>query len=73
MIWRYGMIKLLPHPNEPQKLFVFSFLPPTLHKIVDTFLISLMVPDVNKNGLSAGYRGLFKQRSLQAAGLLRTL
>ncbi|MBM75141.1 MAG: helicase, partial [Proteobacteria bacterium] len=69
MIRRYGMIKLLPHPKEPQKLLRLYFLTPYIaKKIADTpSLSSLMVPDINKNwAVPAGYRGLFKQRSLQA-------
>ena len=68
-IERYGLVQLLPHPEQPGKLLRLGFATGYVAKLVsaDRSLRELMVEDGRRHwSIQAGHRGLFKQRALQA-------
>jgi DNA excision repair protein ERCC-3 len=68
-IERYGLVKLLPHPEQPGVLLRLDFASGYVAKMVaqDATLKDLLVEDGRRHwGILAGHRGIFKQRALQA-------
>ena len=68
-IERYGLVKLLPHPEQPEKLLRLAFATVYVAKLVSTdkALKELLVEDGRRHwAIQVGHRGLFKQRALTA-------
>lgn len=68
-IERYGLIKLVAHPEQPDRLLRLTFSTSYVAKLVsqDRSLKDLMVEDGRRHwAIQAGHRGLFKQRALVA-------
>ena len=68
-IERYGLVKLMPHPDQPGKLLRLEFSTGYVAKLIsnDKTLRELMVEDGRRHwAIQAGHRGLFKQRALQS-------
>jgi DNA excision repair protein ERCC-3 len=68
-IERYGLVKLVPHPEEPDRLIRLEFSSGFVAKLVsgEPALRELMEEDGRRHwSLPSGFRGLFKQRALQA-------
>jgi len=67
-IERYGLVKLVPHPEQPAALLRIEFATGYVAKLVsnDPSLRELMVEDGRRHwAVQQGHRGLFKQRALQ--------
>ena len=67
MLARYGLVKLIPHPDKPNDLIRLQFETPYIAKLVsqDPRLRSILVDDNKKHwSIQKGHRGLFKQRAL---------
>ena len=68
-IERYGLVKLVPHPEEPDRLIRLEFASGYVAKLVsgEPSLRELLEEDGRRHwSLPSGFRGLFKQRALQA-------
>ncbi len=68
-IERYGLVKLLPHPETPESLIRLDFATAYIAKVVSNLpeLRELLVEDGRRHwAIDAGHRGIFKQRALQA-------
>ncbi len=68
-IERYGLVKLLPHPDRPGELLRLEFASGYVCKLVSRTpeLKELLETDGRRHfALPQGFRGLFKQRALQA-------
>jgi DNA excision repair protein ERCC-3 len=68
-IERYGLVKLLPHPTEPESLIRLDFATAYIAKVVSNLaeIRELLVEDGRRHwAIEAGHRGIFKQRALQA-------
>ena len=66
---RYGLVKLIPHPDQPEKLLRLNFQTAYVAKLVsaERSLRELLIEDGRRHwAISTGHRGLFKQRALQA-------
>ena len=66
---RYGLVKFLPHPEQPERLIRLQFASGYVAKLVsnDKALRELLQEDGRRHwALPTGHRGLFKQRALQA-------
>lgn len=68
-IERYGLVKLIQHPEHPERLLRLTFSTSYVAKLVasEKSLRELMVEDGRRHwAIQAGHRGLFKQRALQS-------
>ncbi|NOY25563.1 MAG: DEAD/DEAH box helicase [Oligoflexia bacterium] len=68
-IERYGLVKLVPHPEEPDRLIRLEFSTGFVAKMVakEAPLRELMLEDGRRFwAIQQGHRGIFKQRALQA-------
>ncbi len=68
-IERYGLVKLIAHPTEPDKLLRLEFGSGYVAKLVtkERSLAELLVEDGRRHwAILQGHRGIFKQRALQA-------
>ncbi len=68
-IERYGLVRLVPHPDEGNRLIRLEFSTGYIAKVVaqSAPLRELMVEDGRRFwAIQKGHRGLFKQRALQA-------
>jgi DNA excision repair protein ERCC-3 len=68
-IERYGLVKLVPHPDSPGELLRLEFASGFIAKLINKLdsLGEFMVEDGRRYwALQAGHRGIFKQRALQA-------
>lgn len=66
---RYGLVKLVPHPEDPVGFLRVTFSTPYVAKVVTTDKVArdlLVEESRNTWAVSAGRRGIFKQRMLQA-------
>lgn len=66
---RYGLVRLVPHPDQPGAMLRIDFATGFIAKLVsnDKSLRELMVEDGRRHwAVPQGHRGLFKQRALQA-------
>jgi len=77
-IERYGLVKLLPHPEDENqgKLLRLSFASGYVAKLIsnEPSLKELLVPDGRRHwALAQGHRGIFKQRALQAGWPIQDL
>jgi DNA excision repair protein ERCC-3 len=66
---RYGLVKLIPHPEQPGKLLRLIFTTGYIAKLVakEPMLRELLVEDGRRHwAIQGGHRGIFKQRALQA-------
>ena len=66
---RYGLVKLVPHPENPTEMIRLEFASGYVAKLVatDPALRELMVEDGRRHWqLMGGHRGIFKQRALQS-------
>jgi len=69
-IERYGLVQLLPHPSEPERLIVVSFATAYVAKLVSQEPLAKEL--MRRRGIrdpwviDAGHRGIFKQRMLLA-------
>ncbi|MCB9792923.1 MAG: DEAD/DEAH box helicase [Alphaproteobacteria bacterium] len=66
-IQRYGLVKLIPHPTEPDELIRLEFATAYVAKVVAQQPIAkeMMIADGRRHwSIKAGHRGLFKQRML---------
>ncbi len=67
-IERYGLVKLVPHPENPRELIRLEFATAYIAKLISREEIAqeMLVPDGRRHwAIHAGHRGLFKQRMLQ--------
>ena len=67
-IERYGLVKLVPHPENPKELIRLEFATTYVAKLVsrEEVATEMLVPDGRRHwAIHAGHRGLFKQRMLQ--------
>jgi len=68
-IERYGLVRMLPHPEQPERLIRLEFSTGFVAKMVskDNSLRELMVEDGRRYwAIQQGHRGIFKQRALQS-------
>lgn len=68
-IQRYGLVKLLPHPDRPGELLRVEFATAYIAKLVGSLPVAkeLMLADGRRGqAIAAGHRGIFKQRMLTA-------
>ncbi|RME23754.1 MAG: helicase [Deltaproteobacteria bacterium] len=68
-IERYGLVRLVPHPERPEELLRLEFATGYVAKLVtrDPSLRELLVEDGRRHfAVTQGHRGIFKQRALQA-------
>lgn len=68
-IERYGLVKLVVHPTDPDKLLRLEFGSGYVAKLVtkERSLVELLVEDGRRYwAIQQGHRGIFKQRALQA-------
>ncbi len=68
-IERYGLVRIVPHPDQPEELLRLEFATGYVAKLVtrDPSLRELLVEDGRRYfAVSQGHRGIFKQRALQA-------
>jgi len=68
-IERYGLVKLVIHPEQPDRLLRLSFSSSYVAKLVsnDRSLREMMVEDGRRHwAIAVGHRGIFKQRALAA-------
>ena len=68
-IERYGLVKLIPHPTDPESLIRLDFATAYIAKVVsaEPQIRELLVEDGRRHwAIDAGHRGIFKQRALQA-------
>jgi DNA excision repair protein ERCC-3 len=66
---RYGLVKLIPHPEQPDKLLRLHFATGFVAKLIskEPLLRELLVEDGRRFwAITQGHRGIFKQRALQA-------
>ncbi len=66
---RYGLVKLIPHPDQPGKLLRLEFESAYITKLVGQVapIRELLVEDGRRYfAIQAGHRGIFKQRMLVA-------
>lgn len=66
---RYGLVKLVPHPEEPERLLRLEFATAYVAKLVgkERTVQDLLLDDGKRYfAIQAGHRGIFKQRMLQA-------
>ena len=66
---RYGLVKLLPHPEQPATMLRLDFASGFVAKMVanDVTLKDLLVEDGRRHwAILGGHRGIFKQRALLA-------
>ncbi len=68
-IERYGLVRLVPHPESPDEHLRLEFASGFVAKLVsnEPTLRDLLVPDGRRHwSITQGHRGIFKQRALQA-------
>ena len=68
-IERYGLVKLLPHPDDPGGLIRLEFSTTYIAKVVSNLpeIRELLVEDGRRHwAIDAGHRGIFKQKALLA-------
>ena len=68
-IERYGLVRLVPHPEQPGEMLRLEFASGYVAKLVsnEPSLKELLVPDGRRHwSITQGHRGIFKQRALQA-------
>lgn len=68
-IERYGLVRLVPHPDEPDRLLRLEFATGYVAKLVakDPTLRELLTEDGRRYwAVQQGHRGIFKQRALQS-------
>ncbi|MCB9777817.1 MAG: DEAD/DEAH box helicase [Alphaproteobacteria bacterium] len=68
-IERYGLVKMVPHPDSPEKLIRLEFGSGFIAKSIgkEKSLRELMIEDGRRHwAITQGHRGIFKQRALQA-------
>ena len=68
-IERYGLVKLIPHPETPEALIRLEFSSAYVAKLIarEPVAKEMLVPDGRRYwAIQTGHRGLFKQRLLQA-------
>jgi DNA excision repair protein ERCC-3 len=68
-IERYGLVKLVPHPDEPEDLLRVQFETAYVAKLAskEPCAKEIMVPDGRRHwAIPTGLRGVYKQRMLQA-------
>jgi len=68
-IERYGLVKLIPHPERPAELIRLEFATAYVAKLISREPTGkeMLVPDGRRHwAIHTGHRGLFKQRMLQA-------
>jgi DNA excision repair protein ERCC-3 len=66
---KYGLVKFIPHPENPKEMIRIQFSSGFVAKMVsnDSTLREFMVEDGRRHWmLNAGHRGIFKQRALQS-------
>lgn len=66
---RYGLVRLIPHPEEPERLLRLEFATAYVAKLVgkERTVQDLLLDDGKRYfAIQGGHRGLFKQRMLQA-------
>jgi DNA excision repair protein ERCC-3 len=67
-IERYGLVRLVPHPENPAEMIRLEFSSGYVAKLVSSepSLREVMVPDGRRHwSINQGHRGVFKQRALQ--------
>lgn len=68
-IERYGLVRLVAHPDQPGEMLRLEFASGYVAKLVsnEPSLTELLVADGRRHwSISQGHRGIFKQRALQA-------
>jgi DNA excision repair protein ERCC-3 len=68
-IGKYGLVKMLPHPEQPEEMLRFEFASGFIAKLVagDASLREFMIEDGRRHWMiNAGHRGIFKQRALNS-------
>lgn len=66
---RYGLVKLVAHPEQPQAMMRLEFTTAYVAKLVTAVATvrELLIADTKRTwAISTGHRGIFKQRMLQA-------
>ena len=66
-IERYGLVQLVPHPDDPKELIRLNFATAYVAKLISKVSSAkdLMVPDGRRHwAIPQGHRGIFKQRML---------
>jgi DNA excision repair protein ERCC-3 len=69
MISRYGLVRLMPHPDRPDELLRLEFATGFVAKQVSQLppLRELLIEEGRRHlAIAQGHRGIFKQRALQA-------